>query len=643
MKVPLAFSLIAALAGGVLGVTGVVVSPGMAAEGGGVDPGSIQITRDPAGDADRPLTVGDSVRVTAAWSVPDGTVAGHRFTLELPDVFSTVNVTPFALETASGESMGECAVTGTPPVLACTLNSTVEGKSNVHGALWAGVRASKATDSTSVDVVLDGGQTRSVPLPGGGGIVPRDTGTEPSTPAEPTPPIERFQKWGENYLAKGEGFWWKVAVPSSEWPDDGTSPLTIVDRIGEGSPHRFLDPAAYPGPQWAPYLEQSCDADPDRYPRVVGDRSLARWTVSPDGGTMTVEVDRALAQKAGVEGACAIRVNYITRPTGEVRAGDTFRNSASVNRLVTSSRIVLSGSGGGTAEGDEVGRFSVAKSVTGAAAALVAPGTEFHARYRADGYEDGTLNVAFDGTEAVSPWFRVGTRVLVGEVDLPVVPGVEWGDVRILVDGVEHGPGAEFVIAAGRTMVVELVNTADPEATVEVPVEPEPEVEVPGEPVVPEPEPEVEVPGEPVVPEPEPEVEVPGEPVVPEVEPEVPGEPAEPELETEVPVEPAPEQPDGETTEPPSPLDPHVEPEPEDPGAPADPGDPTAPVVPEPPARVPGAPDGGRITPAATTRLASTGTESAPPAVVGLAALMLGAVAIAVDRRRRRAAERADA
>lgn len=183
MKVPLSLSLIAALVGGVVGVAGaVVVSPVSAAETGGIDPASIEITRDPAGTAGQPLTVGDSVRVTAAWSVPDGTVAGHRFTLQLPDVFSTVTVTPFALETASGESMGDCTVTGAPPLLACTLNSSVEGRSNVRGTLWAGVRASRATDSTSVEVVIDGGRTRSIPLPGGGGIVPRDTGTEPSTP-----------------------------------------------------------------------------------------------------------------------------------------------------------------------------------------------------------------------------------------------------------------------------------------------------------------------------------------------------------------------------------------------------------------------------------------------------------------------------
>jgi hypothetical protein len=377
------------------------------------------------------------------------------------------------------------------------LNSGVEGKSDVHGTLWATVRAAQATEATSVDVVIDGERTQSVPLPGGGGIRPRDSdiGTESPAVAEPTPLIEHFEKWGSDFLAEGEGLWWKVAVPSSEWPADGMSPLTIVDTVGDGSPHRFLDPAAYPAPQWRPYLEQSCDADPERYPRKVDDASLARWTVSPDGLTMTVEVDRALARKAGLDGACAIRINYLTRPSGEVNTGDTFRNSASIGSLVASSTIVLTGSGGGTAGGDEVGRFAVAKSVVGAAATTVGAGTEFHASYSADGYDDGILTVTVDGTEAVSPWFRAGTRVVVGEIDVPALAGVMWGGVRMLVDGVEQGPGAEFVIAAGRTLLVEMVNTADPEPSVEVPAEPDLETEVPGVP---------EVPAAPTIPEPAP-------------------------------------------------------------------------------------------------------------------------------------------
>ncbi|WP_119697942.1 choice-of-anchor A family protein [Microbacterium halotolerans] len=80
------------------------------------------------------------------------------------------------------------------------------------------------------------------------------------------------------------------------------------------------------------------------------------------------------------------------------------------------------------AEEPAVGGFDVVKVVTGDASALVPADTEFTVEYR---YDDvvGELTVRADGEPAVGPEdIPEGTLVTVGEVDLPTIDGVEWGE-----------------------------------------------------------------------------------------------------------------------------------------------------------------------------------------------------------------------
>lgn len=487
---------IATVAGVVLAATGSVIAVSASAStSGGIVPGSVRITHDPPGDETTQLRVGDSVQVSAAWAVPDGAAAGDTFTLGLPDLFSAVSVAPFALVTASGETMGECVVTGKPAVVRCTLNAAVEGRQGVHGTLWAKVRASKDTLEDALPFVLGPGVEAMVELPGHGGILAREVGPDPG-PTSTAPAITALAKHGANFLASGEGLWWMVSVPSAAWGAAGSDPVTVVDRTGEGAEHRFLDLADYPKPNGRPYVEQVCDDDPERYPRVVDDASLARWEISPDGRTLTVELDRRLARKAGVDGLCGIRINYVTRPLGEVRAGDTFRNGVAVGTGLASGRIVIAGSGGGTSEGDQVGRFSLAKSVAGTARAAIDSATVFHVGYSASGYPDGTLDVTADGVPVSSPWFRAGTRVVLWEIDPPVIDGVRWGAPVFAADGLEAGEELTVVVASDGELPVTVTNFAEPTVpATEVPDDPEPEEEVPGDP-----EPETPVTPEPASP-----------------------------------------------------------------------------------------------------------------------------------------------
>ncbi|SIO26709.1 choice-of-anchor A family protein [Agromyces cerinus] len=106
------------------------------------------------------------------------------------------------------------------------------------------------------------------------------------------------------------------------------------------------------------------------------------------------------------------------------------------------------------------GGFSASKLVTGSGAALVPGDTVFTLAYDSelDGREvTGTLSLRADGTVANGPQgLPDGTVVHLTEVDLPSVPGVEWGPATISPEVV--------TIASGEVVHVTVTNTANTNA-----------------------------------------------------------------------------------------------------------------------------------------------------------------------------------
>ncbi|MFC9561193.1 choice-of-anchor A family protein [Agromyces sp. NPDC056965] len=103
------------------------------------------------------------------------------------------------------------------------------------------------------------------------------------------------------------------------------------------------------------------------------------------------------------------------------------------------------------------GGFSAAKLVTGGGASMVPADTIFTLAYEyelAGGPVAGTLALRADGTVANGPQgLPAGTVVRLSEVDLPAVPGVEWGAATISPDVV--------TIASGEVVHVTVTNTAN--------------------------------------------------------------------------------------------------------------------------------------------------------------------------------------
>lgn len=104
-----------------------------------------------------------------------------------------------------------------------------------------------------------------------------------------------------------------------------------------------------------------------------------------------------------------------------------------------------------------VGGFSAKKAVTGVAAGSVPADTEFvlEYRYELDGANVvGELVLLADGTVVEGPQdLPVGTVVVFEEVELPVIPGVEWGTPEYSEQ--------QITIAEGDPVTITVTNRAD--------------------------------------------------------------------------------------------------------------------------------------------------------------------------------------
>lgn len=266
----------------------------------------------------------EKVRISGAWSVPDGAKAGETFGMTLPAEFSREAAGSFTLaDPATGVALADCVVAaGHGPDVVCTLTSAVAGLEDVGGTFWMQAQASSST--TSETVTFDLGDTiEVVDLPGDGGIGPEKT-TESAQP----------YKYGGETATEGR-LRWTVGIPSEHVDGGG---FTVVDTLDAGLAHH-----RYTGEL---HLKQ----------RVVQDGVLIGDWVPVDGERYeAVFADDGLSFRLTASGlptsGFAYELVYFTKAEAPVLAGEVFGNRAVVNTTELTATHTVTETGGGDGSG----------------------------------------------------------------------------------------------------------------------------------------------------------------------------------------------------------------------------------------------------------------------------------------------------
>ena len=400
------------------------------------------------------LTVGSWLRFAADWEVPDSTTiaAGDTFSIALPEPLRLVSTSPFSLTNDSGEVIATCTydVGTAPETITCSFSAVMAGSEGASGDIWFRVLATDEVEEETLTIDI-GGAPIVVEIPGGIGPAPGV-----NAPTE-------FEKHSSAEGTTGK-MYWTIVIPASE----ATGTVTVHDELQISDPylsHEF-DPTSlyvsrYPvgadgvvnGPK-----ERVAAVEPEGSEPVIPATSYS-FTPADSPTVLDFSWDEW-------EDGYYYRIEYQTRADGVVLAGDKFANSAVVNTVEVNEVTTVHASGGGGGNGALYARFSVSKDVTGAAESAVPADTEFTVLATAGGVSQ-ELTVLADGTSVTSQRFPVGVPIVISEIDLPELDGVEWGDYTVTGTGVEANADGTFTVtpAGGTTVQIVLENPADVPAT----------------------------------------------------------------------------------------------------------------------------------------------------------------------------------
>ena len=432
-RVPIVASM-AALLAAVIGVAGLILpSVAQAAE---VDAVTGVTVIDPA----EGVTVFDTLTLEATWAAPASAQPGDTFSLDFPTTPLLVGIaSTFDLKAPDGSVIGTCVVS--PEGIECTFSDYVATHTNVRGTLEFQARVMQETTQGELPFTTGGGGVIMTPIPGGG----VNPGTSQPVPADAV-------KSGV-VTTKGDAIEWSVWVPGTKLV--GPTP-TLTDTYTPGL--TFLSDTL-----------------------TVGSVNVADWNggnftagsfaklSTPEGYVLTEDAAASTFTVGLVEAVQPdrlYRLMYQTKLPAGVKTGDVFDNTVTGSGFTetTSTVKVTRASGGGV--GDGLGDFSVAKAVTGAAAASVPADRTFVVDYSytlGGNAVTGSLTLTAGGAAQSVADLPVGTVVTVKERPAASVDGVIWGTPQFSGAGVRQiDGGAELTIDDGAAISVTVTNPAEP-------------------------------------------------------------------------------------------------------------------------------------------------------------------------------------
>lgn len=379
---------------------------------------------------DQKVESGKEAKISGSWALPDNAVAPAGFVVELPAGLQG-RTDGFPLLDADGIAMGQCTVTNTQII--CDLDSSylAEHPKNVSGTFnfWVTVET-KVIKDTETHYKFDEIDTSVI-------VVPPVTCTE-NCEWQGGPSV----KYGV-YNRDDNTIAWTVRIGSGKNGATAGQKMRVDDRFG---PNQELL-TSYQG-QSFPMLRQATGFVIDQN----GDQVPGPWIPVP---ASEYTVDGGIVSWTATAGTF-YSVMYMAKVTDGGTAGK-YTNGATVtidgvDNGVTSE--VIRQGGGGTGGGDQVGHFSITKTVRWADAPI--PGLSFEGNYTVTAPNgsktEGKFTVAENGTWS-SPEFVTGSTVHLNEVTPTAPSNINWKAPEFSVN--------DFTIEGAKTVAVTLTNTAE--------------------------------------------------------------------------------------------------------------------------------------------------------------------------------------
>lgn len=375
---------------------------------------------------------GSDAQLTGSWSLPDNAPTPAGFVVDLPTGLQGLT-DAFPLLDPDGETMGQCTVNATQIV--CDLDSAylAEHPRNVSGTFnfWAKV-TTVVTTNTETTYNFAGAEATVIVTPAN--LCQVDCEWQGGATV----------KYGV-YNRDENTIMWTVRVGSDADGATAGQQMRVEDELGPNQ--EFL--STYNGVAFPELRETTQFVIDQNGVQVPGPWTpAARDSYTVDGSTVS------WTAKEGYFYSIA----YMVRVTDGGAAG-TYRNSATSiidgNTQSSSADVVRQG-GGGTGEGDQVGRFSITKDVIWNDAPI--PGLTFQGTYTVtapDGtVTNGDFTVAEDATWT-STDFTTGSLVHIQEIT-PTTPSTITWETPVLSNN-------DFAIVGATTTAVTLTNEASVE------------------------------------------------------------------------------------------------------------------------------------------------------------------------------------
>lgn len=413
------------LAAGV--IVGVLTALTAAAGGHAAPPFATEATITELDFVQSTVESGEHAELTGTWSLPDNPTPPAGFVIDLPPGLEG-DADEFSLVASDGVTeVGRCTVTATQLVCDLDAEYITANPRNLSGTFnfWTTV-TTEVTETQ--EVVFDLGDVSADIT-----VTPAEDTCTPNCEFDG---VVNYK--GGTYDAETGTIEWVVGVKAPPGGMVGGETVTVVDTPGPGQ--EIL-------PGTTVRHANAVGIGPTGEPSPVGWRPKPAdtYTVSPDGSTVTFVSEPGYFYK----------VLYTTRVT-DGGVARTYTNDAEVaiegQRTVTVSGEVVRRGGGGTGGGEPVGRFSVTKDVVWHSEPVdIAFTGTFTVTDPQGTTHSGQFEVS-DGTTWTSEAFPAGSIVHLEEV-LPTEPSsIAWADPVFSVN--------DFAIPNATVATVELTNEA---------------------------------------------------------------------------------------------------------------------------------------------------------------------------------------